>query len=304
MSGFFAFLSRRLSAHFHQTIQITAQQQVFGGDINKTFQLQTNAGSFFLKMNDGSLRDMFEKEFLGLQLLYQTKTIKIPQPVLYGNLSEPVIPAKAGISSNNDKIFLVTEFIQKGNPSKNFWQTFAQQLAALHKHSNERFGLDTDNYIGSLHQQNNFCNTWSEFYATQRILSLAQLAFNQNKFDKQDVSQIEKLCTRFNELFPAEKPSLIHGDLWSGNFISDENGTPVIYDPAVYYGSREMDIAMSLLFGGFDKRFYDYYNEVFPLQPNWKERVQLYQLYPVLVHLILFGGHYYNSAINIIRIYN
>jgi fructosamine-3-kinase len=105
-------------------------------------------------------------------------------------------------------------------------------------------------------------------------------------------------------LFPAEKPSLIHGDLWSGNFISDENGTPVIYDPAVYYGSREMDIAMSLLFGGFDKRFYDYYNEVFPLQPNWKERVQLYQLYPVLVHLILFGGHYYNSAINIIRIYN
>jgi len=290
MSGFFAFLSQQFSTHFNQTVQIQLYKQIFGGDINQTFQLETNIGFFFLKINDGILKDMFEKEFAGLDLLHQTKTIKIPQPILYGEFE--------------NKIFLVTEFIQKESPSKNFWQTFAEQLAALHKHSNERFGLDTTNYIGSLHQQNNFCNTWSEFYATQRILPLAQLAFNQNKFDKQDVSQIEKLCTRFNELFPEEKPSLIHGDLWSGNFMSDENGTPVIYDPAVYYGNREMDIAMSLLFGGFDKKFYDSYNEAFPLQPNWKERVELCQLYPLLVHLILFGGHYYNSVINIIRIYN
>jgi fructosamine-3-kinase len=290
MNQFFNFLSARLSGHFNHPIEIVSHKQVFGGDINQTFQLETNIGSFFLKMNDGSFKDMFEKEFQGLQLLHQTQTIKVPQPILHSEVE--------------NKIFLVTEFIQKGNPSKNFWQTFAQQLASLHKHSNKGFGLETNNYIGSLHQQNNFCNTWSEFYATQRILPLAQLAFNQNKFDKQDLSQAEKLCARFNDLFPAEKPSLIHGDLWSGNFMSDENGAPVIYDPAVYYGSREMDIAMSLLFGGFDKKFYDSYNEAFPLQPNWKERVELCQLYPLLVHLILFGGHYYNSVINIIRIYN
>jgi fructosamine-3-kinase len=290
MNQFFNFLSGKLSEHFNQNLMILEQQQVFGGDINQTFQLQTNIGTFFLKINDDSLKDMLEKEFSGLNLLHQTKTIKIPQAILYGEFE--------------NRIFLVTEFVQKGNPLKNFWQTFAQQLAALHKHSNEKFGLNTNNYIGSLHQQNNFFNTWAEFYATQRILPLAQLAFNQNKFDSKDLARAEKLCTRFDELFPKESPSLIHGDLWSGNFMSDENGMPVIYDPAVYYGNREMDIAMSLLFGGFDKSFYDHYNEAFPLQPNWKERVKLCQLYPLLVHLLLFGGHYYNNVMNIIEIYN
>jgi fructosamine-3-kinase len=295
VTGFFIMLSlfneiaRQLSKHFNQHVNIPTYKQIFGGDINQTFHLTTNIGSFFLKVNDGSLKDMFEKEFAGLQLLHQTQTIKIPQPILYDEIE--------------NKIFLVTEFVQKGNPSKNFWQTFAQQLAHLHKHSNERFGLSSNNYIGSLHQQNDFCNTWSEFYATQRILPLAQFAFNQNRFDKQDLLLAEKLCNRFEELFPEEKPSLIHGDLWSGNFMSDENGMPVVYDPAVYYGNREMDIAMSLLFGGFDKNFYDFYNEAFPLQPNWKERVQLCQLYPLLVHLILFGGHYYYSVVDIIKKY-
>ena len=287
MQDFLHYLSVQLSQHLDQPINILNHKQVFGGDINQTFHLQTNIGSFFLKLNDGSLKDMFEKEFASLQLLYQTQTIKIPRPILY--------------SEFENKIFLVTEFIQKGNSFKNFWQTFAEQLAALHKHSNYQFGLNTNNYIGSLHQQNNFCNTWSEFYATQRILPLARLAFNQNKFDKQDLSLIEKLCDRFNELFPEEKPSLIHGDLWSGNFMSNENGMPVIYDPAVYYGNREMDIAMSLLFGGFDRKFYDHYNDAFQLQQGWKERIQLCQLYPLLVHLILFGGNYYKSVIDILK---
>jgi fructosamine-3-kinase len=290
MNRFFNFLSSQLTAHFKQNIRISEQQQVFGGDINQTFQLQTNNGPFFLKLNDGSLKDMFEKEFAGLELLHQTKTIKIPAPVLYGSFE--------------NQVFLVIEFIQKGNLPGNFWQTFAHQLAVLHKNSNEQFGLTDNNYIGSLHQQNKFYNNWSEFYATQRILPLIELAFNQNKCNKEDVQQAEKLCSRFNDLFAEEKPSLIHGDLWSGNFMCDENGEPVIYDPAVYYGNREMDIAMSLLFGGFDKSFYEYYNEAFPLEPNWKERVQLCQLYPLLVHLILFGGHYYNSVMNIIKIYN
>lgn len=286
---FSAFLASELSAHFNKNIEVKTQTQVFGGDINKTFHLKTNTGSFFLKVNDGSLKDMFQKEFQGLQLLHQTKTIKIPEPVIYGNFET--------------KIFLITEFIQGGESSKNFWQIFAHQLAALQQHSNTQFGLSTTNYIGSLQQQNNLCKTWSEFYETQRIMPLMQLAFNQNKCTRQDVLLAESLCGRFKNLFPEEKPSLVHGDLWNGNFIADENGLPVIYDPAVYYGNREMDIAMSLLFGGFDKRFYDYYNEVFPLQPNWKERIKLCQLYPLLVHLILFGGSYYNSAMNIIKAY-
>lgn len=290
MNKFLKHVAQQLSALLNQPVEINNHQQVYGGDINQTFHLKTSIGFFFLKLNSNGLKDMFQKEFKGLQLLHQTKTVTIPEPFLYGNFE------------NN--IYLLTEFIQKGSPSKNFWQNFAQELAALHKHSNEQFGLSTNNYIGSLSQQNIFCETWSEFYATHRIMPLMQLAYDENKCNKEDVALAEKLCSRFNNLFPVEKPAFIHGDLWSGNFTSNHKGEPVIYDPAVYYGNREMDIAMSLLFGGFDKRFYDYYNETFPLEQHWKKRVELCQLYPLLVHLILFGGHYYHSATSIIKQYN
>jgi fructosamine-3-kinase len=283
-------IAQQLSAHFNQSVQIDNHQQVFGGDINQTFHLQTNMGPFFLKLNKGNLKDMFQKEFEGLQLLYQTKTIKIPEVVLYGSFE------------NN--IFLVIEFIQKGNVSKNFWQTFAEQLAAMHRNSNDQFGLSSGNYIGSLSQQNNYCDSWQEFYATQRILPLIELAFVQNKCTKADVVSAEKLCKHLHNFLPEEEPALVHGDLWSGNFMSDEKGNPVIYDPAVYYGNREMDIAMSLLFGGFDNSFYNYYNEFFPMQPAWETRIQLYTLYPMLVHLVLFGGKYYYKAIDIIKAYS
>jgi fructosamine-3-kinase len=163
--------------------------------------------------------------------------------------------------------------------------------------------LATNNYIGSLNQKNDYCDTWSEFYATQRIMPLIRLAFDQHKCTKEDVALTESLCKRLYTLFPEEKPVLIHGDLWSGNFMSDADGQPVIYDPAVYYGSREMDVAMSLLFAGFDKSFYEYYNDAFPLESNWKGRIQLCQLYPLLVHLNLFGGHYYYSVMDVIKKY-
>ncbi len=282
-------IAEGLSSHFNQPVQLQGQQQVFGGDINQTYWLQTNIGAFFLKLNDGELNDMFEKEFNGLQLLYETNTIKIPEPILHGKIG--------------NKLFLVTEYIERGSFSKTFWQTFAQQLAGLHKHSNKLFGLHENNYIGSLHQSNTYCKTWSVFYASQRILPLMQLAFSQNKCSKDDVTKTEKLCKRLSDIFPEENPALIHGDLWGGNFMAEKNGEPVIFDSAVYYGNREMDIAMSLLFGGFDSSFYNYYNEALPLQPGWKERIELCQLYPLIVHLILFGGHYYNSVRNIINSY-
>jgi len=249
MRQLFLYISQRLSEHFNQPIEIRSTKQIFGGDINQTFQLQTNIGSFFLKLHDDCPADMFEKEFVGLKLLYNTKTVGVPEPILHGNF--------------NNNIFLIIEFIQKKHPQKNFWKIFAEKLASLHKHSNKQFGLHTDNYIGSLPQQNTFCDSWAEFYAIRRIIPLMLKVFEQSRCTKEDVTRVEKLCNGFGELFPKEHPSLIHGDLWSGNFMSDENGEPVIFDPAVYYGNREMDIAMSLLFGGFDKTFYDYYGEDF-----------------------------------------
>jgi len=282
-------ISEALSNHFNQHVEIKHHSQVFGGDINQNFQLQTNIGRFFLKVNHHRYADMFAKEFAGLKLLYDTHSIRVPQPIFHGRFRE--------------HIFLLQEFIEKGNARQNFWETFANKLAALHRNSNDRFGSEDDNYIGSLEQRNTFCDTWPEFYRTQRIMPLMQRAFDAKKVSKQELARAEKLCDRFEHFFPPETPSLIDGDLWSGNYLSDESGDPVIFDPAVYYGNREMDIAMSMLFGGFEQSFFDHYNDAFPLESNWRERIHLCQLYPLLVHLILFGGHYYSSVMNVITAY-
>lgn len=271
-------------------LSFTKTEQVFGGDINEAFILHSANTKLFLKINEVEKRDMFEKEFNGLHLLRTPNAIAVPQPLLTG---------KSGTH-----IYLLMECIEKGTASTGFWQLFAQQLAALHKNTADKFGLDHDNYIGSLHQKNKQSIVWSEFYAEQRILFLIKKAFDDKKCDSSDIRMADRLCSKLDSLFPIEPPSLLHGDLWSGNFMVNKNGDPVIYDPAVYYGHREMDIGMSLLFGGFDKNFYNYYNEAWPLEQHWESRVSLTQLYPVLVHLNLFGGHYYQSARDILKTYS
>lgn len=270
-------------------IAVDSAQPVYGGDINETFRIVTPEGIFFLKTNTHAAKDMFEKEFNGLNLLSRSEKLHVPKPLLYGHFEYTS--------------FLLMEFMEKGNATSLFWKDFAEGLAQLHQTTNDNFGLNEDNYIGSLHQSNTPCKTWSEFYATQRIMPLMQKAYEQNSCNKADVVAAEKLCNKLSAVFPGEKPALLHGDLWSGNFMCTANGMASIYDPAVYYGNREMDIAMSLLFGGFDKSFYDYYNAFYPLENGWQQRVELCQLYPLLVHLILFGGHYYYSMKEIIERY-
>jgi fructosamine-3-kinase len=272
-----------------QDIVIEQVQPVFGGDINSTFLLGTNAGRLFLKTNTAAPADMFEREYNGLQLLRATNAFTVPKPLAYG--------------SEGDNTFLVMEYMAKGRPANNFWQQFGHGLAAIHNHTQNWFGLDENNYIGTIPQPNKHTDTWAGFYAQQRIMHLMQKALEQKSCSVNDVVLAEKLCTRFDTLFPKEPPALLHGDLWSGNFMAGEDGRPVIYDPAVYYGHREMDIAMTMLFGGFDKQFYHYYNEAHPLQAGWQQRVQLCQLYPLLVHLLLFGGHYYYSVMDVIKQY-
>jgi fructosamine-3-kinase len=279
----------RLGLHLKKEVTVVNVQRVYGGDINETYVLTTSAGKYFIKTNNHAANDMFEKEFSGLQLLKQANAITVPSPLFFGE--------------SNGIYFLIMECIEKGKPTAHFWKQFATGLATLHKQTRERFGLHENNYIGSLKQQNNYCNTWAVFYATQRILPLMQKAFSENKCSKEDLLLTEKLCSKFDALFPKEPPSLLHGDLWSGNCMVNETGMPVVYDPAVYYGFREMYIAMTLLFGGFDQKLYPYYNERFPLEKGWKERIELCQLYPLLVHLLLFGGHYYYSVMEIIKKY-
>lgn len=271
-------------------VSITKAEQVCGGDINQTFILHSAETKFFLKFNSADNEDMFEKEFKGLELLRTSNVIAVPQPLITGKL--------------NKHIYLLMECIEKGSASTNFWQGFAQQLASLHRNTSDKFGLDHNNYIGSLAQPNKQTNYWSEFYAEQRILHLVRKAYDDKKCDHSDIRMTDRLCSKLDTLFPVEPASLLHGDLWSGNFMINQKGYPVIYDPAVYYGHREMDIGMSLLFGGFDKRFYDYYNEAWQLEKHWESRVLLTQLYPLLVHLNLFGGHYYHSVRDILKQYS
>jgi fructosamine-3-kinase len=258
---------------------------VSGGDINRAYSIRTDKGSFFLKVNSSvKYPHMFAKEAEGLRALQQAHSLKIPEVVATGEFE--------------DQQYLVLELLEKASASDNFWNIFAKGLSSLHRITHESFGWHTSNFIGSLKQNNNMHLTWEEFYKTQRIIPLVKKLFDNGDLSKADVGNAEKLCNRIDQIFPDEPPALLHGDLWAGNFMAVKSTNsvtgvaPSIYDPAVYYGHREMDIGMTLLFGGFDTSFYSAYNSFYPLEKEWRKRVPLTQLYPLLVHAILFGGGY------------
>lgn len=272
-------LQHRFSDFFSLPVTIHRFKDVYGGDINKSYLLETDKGNFFIKVNAAMFGlDMFEKEARGLIHLADTGAIKVPRPLFDGKYHQ--------------QIFLVIEYVEPGQPAPDFWEDFGMSLSRLHKNTSSEFGLHTGNYIGKLVQSNTPHSRWTDFYAEERILPLVRKANERGMLDAAQVKLAEQICGRLHILLPEEPPALLHGDLWSGNFMVAANGHAAIFDPAIYYGHREMDIAMTLLFGGFDELFYKAYTYHFPLQPAWEERVALYQLYPLLVHLLLFGGKY------------
>ena len=259
-----------------------------GGSINRVYHLVVEKVEFVIKINlSNRFPTMFEKEKRGLEILSHS-TFKIPKPIAFGTLE------------NFD--YLVLEYIQPGSSIN--WEIFGFKLAQLHKITHSQFGLDHNNYIGSLEQNNNYKSTWEEFYSNFRLLPLTEKARDQQLILKSDVNKIEKLCLKLNELIPNTKPSLIHGDLWSGNLISDKNNEPVLIDPAVYYAHPEMDWAMLSLFGNYPTVAMEKYNEIHPIEKDFEKRKEIHQLYPLLVHLILFGKGYYRSVMSIIEKFN
>jgi fructosamine-3-kinase len=192
---------------------------------------------------------------------------------------------------------LLLEFLEREGSQD--WNLAGTLLARLHRNTAREFGLDHNNYIGSLSQSNTFHPTWSEFFAMERILPQIKMARDAGAVDRTLASAAERFCSKLNEIFPDEKPALLHGDLWSGNFFFSTKG-PSIFDPAVYYGHREMDLAMTKLFGGFDDDFYSGYENEFPLEKNWRARTDLCNLYPLLVHVNLFGGGYVRDVVAIL----
>lgn len=272
-------INSKLTSLLGREIAIKYYTKLHGGSVNYSYQIATNRGPFFIKLNRAdSFPNMFSLEQLGLQTLKESNTLEVPTIIAEGE--------------HDGVAYLVLEFIEVGQETSLFWETFGRQVAALHQIKEKQFGLTYSNYIGSLPQSNELVEDWSTFFGEQRIMAQAKMAFDSARIDKALLSELESIANNLDQLFPLATPSLLHGDLWSGNFMVHANGNPILIDPAIYYGNREMDMAMSLLFGGFQKRFYDAYQEVYPLSEAWETRVDLCNVYPLLVHVNLFGASY------------
>jgi fructosamine-3-kinase len=255
-----------------------------GGCINRAVRLSDHRRSYFVKLNSAALLHMFEAEAAGLAEMAATDTIRVPLPICWG--------------SAGNEAYLVLEYIDMGGSGDA--AAAGQLLANLHRTTREQYGWDRDNTIGSTPQPNTPDGDWVRFWCNQRLGFQLQLAARKGHGGKLQ-SRGEKLL----DLCPAlldhnPQPSLLHGDLWGGNMAYDREGGPVIFDPAVYYGDREADIAMTELFGGFGNRFYSAYQECWPLDSGYATRKILYNLYHILNHLNLFGGGYGAQALGMI----
>lgn len=263
---------------------------VSGGCINSGGKLQTSKGDYFLKWNSAiQYPGMFVAESKGLDLLRKSSSLNIPDAILSGAVDEFQ--------------FLVLEFVSQGKASPEYWSRFGEQLSQLHRTSSLNFGLDFDNYIGSLPQKNKPTSSWITFFTEQRLRPQVEIAFRNDKIESKTVKKFDTLFDKLPNVLIVEKPSLMHGDLWSGNLIVDGHGNPCLIDPAVYFGHREAEIGFTYLFGGFHKAFYESYQANFPLENGFKSRIDLYNLYPLLVHLNLFGKGYLNQVVSILDHY-
>lgn len=257
-----------------------------GGSINSAFRITNSTNNFFVKTNTKSVfSNGFEEEVLGLQFLEKN------------GMATPEIICE-GIFENH--IYLVLEWIDSGQQSQSFWENFANQLADLHRKTSDSFGLDHSNFMGQLEQQNDNRRKFNEFFIENRLKPQLTLGFNNGLLENKHIEKFENLFHKLEYLLPQEAPAAVHGDLWSGNFICDSRETAVLIDPAVSYSHREIDMAMSTLFGGFSEDFYYSYQEIYPMDPGFESRKDIYNLYPLLIHLNLFGSSYRSSILRII----
>lgn len=281
-------LKSKLSDHLNMKVLNLVASPVIGGSINRCYKISGGGLCWFLKTNSNDqFSNMFESELKGMNILRVNSDFQIPEILFHGSLKK--------------ERYLVMEFIEEGSRSSHFWSNFGRKMAQLHLKTQRNFGLDHANYIGSLHQSNTYHESWPDFYINERLIPQIKLARDRNVIDQQIKIQFESLFVKLKDLVPEESPSLLHGDFWSGNFLTSSSGLAILIDPAVYFGHREMDIAMSKLFGGFDDQFYTAYNELNPLEVGWENRTDLSNLYPLMVHVNIFGGGYIQQVKSILK---
>ncbi len=278
---------KEIETHLGKSVAMQQIGIVGGGSISQAYKVHTDAGAFFVKTNQ--LKDfpgMFELESKGLHFLRDKSQFDIPQPIAHGEL--------------DDGQWILMSFVQAKAKSPNFWTQFGKRLANLHQNTQDVFGLSYHNYFGSLKQSNTEKSNWAEFFIENRLEPQLKLAVDSKKVRPETATRCQRLFLKLDEMLPKETPAALHGDLWSGNFMADQNGGATVFDPAVFYGHREVDIAMTRLFGTFSEDFYNSYNSHFPLESGWEDRVDIFNLYPLLAHVNLFGGGGYQSQVTTI----
>ena len=278
-----AKLVRALEARFDQRVRQSSE--LAGGDINDAYLIELERGErWFVKSNRAAPASLFPAEARGLSWLAEAKAIRVP--------------AVRAVSDPDEAYrYLVLEYLEPASPAADFDVLLGQRLAALHRSAPPEFGLDHDNFIGSLPQENRPLATWAEFFRARRLEPQLKRAVDAGALSFATRRGFERLFARLPELLgAAEPPCRLHGDLWGGNLHVDQRGEPCLIDPAAYGGHREVDLAMMRLFGGFAERVFAAYAESFPLSEGASERVNLYQIYPLLVHVNLFGGGYAASV--------
>ncbi len=289
-------LQGAISAVFGPEAVLEAKRPVYGGDINQAARLELSDGrTAFMKSNTPARLSLFEAESLGLEMLRQPNVIGVPQALALGT------DHSLGLS------FLVMEYIPSAPPKEKYWEIFGHQLALLHRADctgflgagTGRYGLCSDNFIGTTRQSNTPCEKWSEFFRDCRLQPQIRLAGK--KLSGRMIRQANRLMEHLDDYLPEpERPSLLHGDLWSGNALCGPDGQAWILDPAVYVGHHEADLAMTELFGGFSPAFYAAYQEIYPIDRGYRERREIYNLYHLLNHVNLFGESYLSPVAQIL----
>lgn len=277
----FQFIENVLTESLGPQVDILDFQFVYAGNNSMAARISSDEGTHFLKWSEDLTENRFESEAKGLDILRLTKTFEIPKVQGMGSLPE-----------GN---FLLLEFIEEGQAKPLFWQQMGRQLAELHGFSYKVHGLGHDNFIGKLAQHNQPHQDGIQFFIDQRLRPQAGLALYEERLNSSIYNQFLNLFEKLPNLIPNEKPALLHGDLWQGNILSTAKGLPCLIDPAVSYSLREAELAFTTLLGRFEPSFYDAYQEAWPTMPSFEDRASIYNLYPLLVHLNMFGQSYLSA---------
>lgn len=275
----------QIAAHISQAtsteFKISHRRPVGGGSVNQAYALVDGDRAYFAKLNQANQASMFEVEALGLKQIANTHTIRVPRPICWGTA--------------DSSAYIVLEWLDFGYGTHQAWETMGQQLAAMHRVTSPKgFGWEQENTIGFMPQVNPWTDDWTHFFRDHRIGYQLQLAHKRGGHFPRESELLAAIPELLADHQP--EPSLVHGDLWSGNAAVTKLGEPVILDPATYFGDREVDIAMSELFGSFPSDFYRAYNDAYPLEPGYERRKILYNLYHIINHFNQFGGGYESQA--------